>query len=315
MAWLTICYGIHIGIFLYGTSKLQFIYPQFTSWFYYEIAFLFGPLLFVHLQSVLRQKTKLHWRDAFHMIPILLLWLGYGDVLLLPGDERRAYIDTHFLDRTMVWNYLLAFQMLAYAIALSWLLVKSWFNSILKFKRYALFLVISYVLATLVIGYLTQFASGWRDFTWYYLVNTFLVFGVGYVLYKDPIFLKQLRKKYFSSSLELSQMMRIKKKIETSFRVDRSYLQNDLSITSFAQQLHEKPHHISQTFSEKIHENFNDYVNKHRIEAAKKMLKNSKFDHFKIEGVAVECGFNNKVTFYKAFTKFAGMTPSKFRKS
>ena len=39
------------------------------------------------------------------------------------------------------------------------------------------------------------------------------------------------------------------------------------------------------------------------------------YTQYKIEAIALESGFNNKVTFYKAFTKFTNTTPSAFRKA
>ncbi len=38
------------------------------------------------------------------------------------------------------------------------------------------------------------------------------------------------------------------------------------------------------------------------------------YSNYKIEAIALESGFNNKVTFYKAFSKFTNQTPSAFRK-
>ncbi len=44
------------------------------------------------------------------------------------------------------------------------------------------------------------------------------------------------------------------------------------------------------------------------------LTKSSSKNCLKILAVAYECGFNNSVTFNKAFVKFVGITPGKFRK-
>ncbi|AVI51752.1 AraC family transcriptional regulator [Pukyongia salina] len=307
-------FGVHMLIFVYGSSELTNLYPVFKSWFYYEIGFLFGPVLFIHLQAFLSGKDKLKWHDLLHLLPIVAYWLFYGDVLFIPSEERVAYVQANFLTRTMTWNYTLAIQMCVYGLANLVLVVKSR-HSIEKRKFiYAAVLVIFYLIATTVITWLTWFADGWRDFAIYYLLISLLMFAVGYIIYFDPQFYKAFRKKYFSSSLDESKMNTISEKIEKAFNQDRIFLKNNLSIRMLGRELDEKPYHVSQTFSEKIQINFNDYVNRHRVIYAKALLKDPNYHQFKIEAIAQESGFNNKVTFYKAFTKFIKVTPSKYRK-
>jgi len=306
--------GFHILLFLFGSGELVNLHPEFKSWFYYEVAFLFGPLVFIHLQCLISDKKKLQWLDLLHLLPIVVFWMGYGDVLLMEGTVRGEYINEHFITRTMFWNYLLAFQMMVYAIGCALFL---YFNRlVLSAKRfqYALFLVIAYVCSAILISYLTHFANGWRDFAAYYLMLTLLIFGVGYFLFENPDFLLQIKKKYFGSNLNKKDMLRIQSKIKKAFKKDQVFLDGGFNISALSNLLNEKQHHVSQTFSELISENFNDYVNKHRIEIAKQYLHDSKYNNYKIEAIALESGFNNKVTFYKAFTKFTDQTPSAFRK-
>lgn len=284
------------------------------DWFYFEVAFLFGPLVYIHLQCLILDKKKLKQIDLIHLLPIIVFWIGYGDVLLMEGNVRAQYVYENFNSRTMTWNYLLAFQMLVYALGCSiYLYLK---KSVLSPKRlqYAVFLVLAYVLSSILISYLTLYANSWRDFAWYYVILTFLIFGVGYFLVKNPDFLLQIKKKYFGSNLSKKDMLRIQAKIENAFKKDNVFLDRGINISGLSDLLNEKQHHVSQTFSELISENFNDYVNKHRIEIAKQYLHDSKYKNYKIEAIALESGFNNKVTFYKAFTKFTDKTPSAFRK-
>ena len=306
--------GFHILLFLFGSGKLINLYPQFMDWFYFEVAFLFGPLVYIHLQCLILDKKKLKQIDLIHLLPIIVFWIGYGDVLLMEGNVRAQYVYENFNSRTMTWNYLLAFQMLVYALGCSiYLYLK---KSVLSPKRlqYAVFLVLAYVLSSILISYLTLYANSWRDFAWYYVILTFLIFGVGYFLVKNPDFLLQIKKKYFGSNLSKKDMLRIQAKIENAFKKDNVFLDRGINISGLSDLLNEKQHHVSQTFSELISENFNDYVNKHRIEIAKQYLHDSKYKNYKIEAIALESGFNNKVTFYKAFTKFTDKTPSAFRK-
>ncbi|WP_146221532.1 helix-turn-helix domain-containing protein [Winogradskyella epiphytica] len=249
-----------------------------------------------------------------HLAPIVIFWIGYGDVLMMEGRIRSQYVIEHFYDRTMTWNYFLAVVMMVYSLSSLVLLYVKGKDLTAKRLQYAVFIVLAYVCSSVLILYLTRYAEGWRDFASYYLVLTLLIFGVGYFLIKNPDFLKQIKKKYFTSNLRKNDMKRIQSKIENAFINDKVFLDGKINISKLSKLLNEKQHHVSQTFSEVLFENFNDYVNRHRVEVAKKYLRDASYNNFKIEAIAKECGFNNKVTFYKAFTKFANETPSAFRK-
>lgn len=315
LSLLVAMFGFHIFVFIYGTSDLLFLYPEFSGWFYFEISFLFGPLLIIYLRAVSTLKTKLNWWDGLHLLPVILYWIFYNDVLFMEPIARMQYIDANFDRRVMPWNYLLAAQMLIYGLwAIAMLIRKR--NRFKGFDFiYCSVLVGIYFAATLVISYLTQYASSWRDFAYYYLINNCLILMIGVILYRDPQFLKQIRRKYMQSSLDQLQMEQIQAKLEKLLVSKHIYKSKALTLDSLAEQLGVPGHHLSQTFSEHICENFNDYINRRRVLMAQDLLCAPAYKHYKIEAIAMEAGFNNKVTFYKAFAKFSGQTPAAFRKS
>ncbi len=60
--------------------------------------------------------------------------------------------------------------------------------------------------------------------------------------------------------------------------------------------------------------NFFQFVNRYRIEEAKRRLVDPKSSHMNVLGIATECGFSSKSAFNDAFRDTVGMTPSEFRK-
>ena len=56
-----------------------------------------------------------------------------------------------------------------------------------------------------------------------------------------------------------------------------------------------------------------DFINKYRVEEAKKKLSSRTYKQFTILAIAYEVGFNSKSAFYNAFKKFTDTTPTKFR--
>ncbi|MAT90352.1 MAG: hypothetical protein CMC35_06625 [Flavobacteriaceae bacterium] len=314
VSMLMLLFGCHILIYIAGATGFTTLFPSFYLWFYFEVALLLGPMLFLHLQTMLYGKEKLMWYDAFHLVPVVVYWIGFGDVLVLPGAERVTYNELHFLDRTMLWNYLLAAQMTIYLFGHIVLIFRSKNRLQMKPLSYAIAIVSIYAVATILIAYFTQFANDWGDFKSYYLVNNMLIFLLAYVLYYHPELLAQWKKKYFSSTLEASQKKMIAQNIEKYVVTQQYYLQNDFTIKTLSELIDVPSHHVSQTFSEVLEENFNEYVNRHRALHATHLLTNKEFDHYKIDVIAKEAGFNNKVTFYKAFSKVMGVTPAAYRK-
>lgn len=75
----------------------------------------------------------------------------------------------------------------------------------------------------------------------------------------------------------------------------------------------------SQYISIIIHEfekvNFNDFVNKYRVEYCVSILRNNEHKSQTLEAVARKSGFNNRNTFTLAFKKIIGQTPSEYIKS
>ncbi len=55
-----------------------------------------------------------------------------------------------------------------------------------------------------------------------------------------------------------------------------------------------------------------DFINGYRIKHAITLIASGKVSHLGVDGLADECGFNNRVTFNKVFKKHTGVSPSVF---
>jgi AraC-like DNA-binding protein len=64
-----------------------------------------------------------------------------------------------------------------------------------------------------------------------------------------------------------------------------------------------------------VDSNFNQYINKFRIEAFKEKIKEGQNKTYTLTSIAYECGFNSKSTFNRVFKSTCGVTPSEFVKS
>ena len=119
------------------------------------------------------------------------------------------------------------------------------------------------------------------------------------------------QRKYRRSALDAQQSSSIATKIEKAMYEDELYLDASLSLQKLAKHIFTSSNYISQTLNETLGMNFFDYVNQHRIGAAKRMLKSS--DDAVLD-IAMNVGFNAKSSFYTAFKKETGQTPNQYRK-
>ena len=93
---------------------------------------------------------------------------------------------------------------------------------------------------------------------------------------------------------------------------EKPYLDADLSLTDLARRLHTTPVLLSQVINAGAAKNFNDFVNEYRVDEFKRQVRVPANAHLSFLGLALDCGFNSKATFNRAFRKFTGLSPKGF---
>jgi AraC-like DNA-binding protein len=93
----------------------------------------------------------------------------------------------------------------------------------------------------------------------------------------------------------------------------RPYMNPTLTLKDLAAQLSISQRYLSQVINESAHQNFYDFVNRYRIEEAKKLLSDESVKKNIMETL-FEVGFNSKSSFNTAFKKVTGVTPTHFKK-
>lgn len=119
-------------------------------------------------------------------------------------------------------------------------------------------------------------------------------------------------KKYQRSALNQQQAERIANKLESAMKIDQLYLQANLSLPMLSKHIQVPVNYVSQTLNEYQHESFFDFINRWRIEHAKALIIEQKLS---VLDIAMNSGFNAKSSFYKAFKKITGKTPTQIAKA
>ncbi len=121
-------------------------------------------------------------------------------------------------------------------------------------------------------------------------------------------------KKYERSALNANLSEALLQELSVHMQTEQPYLDSDLTLPQLAAQLNITPNYLSQVINEQTGSNFFDYVNRHRVEATKKLLADPAQASTSILSIALESGFNSKSAFYAAFKKHTGVTAGQFRK-
>lgn len=99
-----------------------------------------------------------------------------------------------------------------------------------------------------------------------------------------------------------------------AIRIAKTYIaknyQNDISLNIVAEAVNLSPVYFSILFKREVGQNYIDYLNQYRINVARDLLKDIKYN---VNEVASSVGFNDTRYFSKTFKKIVGITPSQYK--
>ena len=129
----------------------------------------------------------------------------------------------------------------------------------------------------------------------------------------SPTAAKDENIKYINSALPETATNEIAKQVEEVLTSRQLYLDPNLTLTELARLLNHKSHTISQVISVGLNSNFYQLINSYRVQYAVELLEDDTLN-WPIERIALESGFNNRVTFNKAFKQAMDSTASEYKK-
>jgi len=144
---------------------------------------------------------------------------------------------------------------------------------------------------------------------------------LAYFLFLYALSELQLFKRYFLpknasfSSRVLQNQNKIDVLIHHYFDNGRLYKDPLLTLESCAKTFNITKKELMDYFKLTNKGSFKDFVNSFRIEEIKQLIDNEEFGHYNIVGLAKECGFKSKSTFFRVFKDIEGITPNEFKKS
>ncbi|SED06744.1 AraC-type DNA-binding protein [Tenacibaculum sp. MAR_2009_124] len=274
--------------------------------------FLQMPLFYLYVKKTCYKDLKISFKELLHGIPFLI-FLGLFLTVGLSGHTDLIYEAS---TQTQYYSYIIA---------------------------------ILYTLKQYRNTYLENYTSGNETYKW--LKTTTLLFLIGNslvllraVLDKEKLLilntiifsfaltiicwfvLKTMRTPHLFTGIHKDiKPLPQKETIEESEKYDddiailkrfmkenKPYLDDSLTLQKLAKQINIPEKHLSFVINKVVGKHFYDYINFHRIEEAKILLKNKDLN---IQEIMYDIGFNSKSSFNAAFKKNTATTPSTYRKT
>ncbi|WP_303318561.1 helix-turn-helix domain-containing protein [Flavivirga abyssicola] len=329
--------GVHsmfILEFVLYISNIQYKAPH-TYLMTSSVALLYGPLLYFYFKSV-TYNFKFRKIDLLHFVPTLALIVFLFPMYSLSGNEKIELM-LELNDSYDIYNrYVIFFSKVAslviYAVLIGRLQYgrgKKEINSedkkqpINKWKktiyRIHIIYLVSYIIYGLPVSGLLLSFPYFINYIQVSIMSTMVIY-LAYMAYVQPEIFKydyalkdvMCLEKYQKSGLTNALSQELKENLIKLFVEEKIYKENNINLEVLSQRLNTTRHNTSQIINEHFNINFFELINKFRIKEAISIFKEDVHGSLNIIDIAYEVGYNNKVTFNKAFKKETSQTPSEF---
>jgi len=299
--------------------------------FFKSLVLVWGPSFYLYIKNKNNQveSSKSHQilqhYFIFSITLILLIILKIRTLFSMEGDIWWAQMTTTIINS--IW--IKAFYFGVYFV----LIIRTYFGlrnkiSILE-KNWIKTLIVFYSLIFLITCFRAEFAQVHSyDYLSKYIA-AFLFSGfiliIGLLLFLIPILIKEpfwnlnfkkaTNSKYKNSGLTKNMLLLLRIQLVNAMENKKLYLDHTLTLQSLADSLNTDRYSLSQVINQEFKKNFYEFINDYRITESIRILKKNPERMALVSDLVYESGFNNKVSFYKAFKKRKKMTPARYMKA
>ncbi|HSF14269.1 MAG TPA: helix-turn-helix domain-containing protein [Vicinamibacteria bacterium] len=327
LAALVGLYSLHLlHIVLYWTRALAEV-PHVWGfvWFF---PYLYGPLLYLYVRALTEASFRLRRGFAVHFLPFVVCLLVFTRFYLLPAEVKRRLLESTYdsvsgsANPVVLTFWALQFvHFVCYLVASLRRLGESagseqqtlWLRRL--FAAFALSFS-CWFLYGIALTFGVSYSRGID--TAATMAMTVSIYGVGYTALRVPeLFVGELlrlrRGRYEGSTLTEAAISEYRERLVAVMESNRPHVDANLRLLDLASLLEVPPYQLSQVINQGFGLRFNDFVNRYRVEEAKRLLSDPARRDESLLSLAFEAGFNNKTSFNQAFKKYTRMTPSRYR--
>lgn len=286
---------------------------------------LYGPVFYFYVRRTVTKKPITLLQSA-HLLPFFTLLIARSPFYMLPEHsklnvilEKRLAEHIYFFPQE---NVILSIGLILYTAVAYFRYVRNYQSDVeLKIWLRAIcgaFFIFALSCSVFFVSISLAVSSQAQE---YYLIALMAIFiaMVSYFVFAQPdIFngrpVSQVIPfvKYEKTGLTEDFSLELKQKLQYIMETEKPYLDPDVRLDTIADLLDVSRHHASQVINEHFSTNFFDFMNQYRIREAERLLSIEKPQQT-IKNIAYSSGFNNRISFYKAFKKMVGTTPTAYR--
>ncbi|GAB2640394.1 hypothetical protein GCM10027035_37780 [Emticicia sediminis] len=320
------------------------IYRNILFYTPFQQLFLLAPVLYFYFKTLLDKSFSFSARDYIHFLPATL-YLIYSIIVFFTDKvilkEYYFYADGKDKDFS-TWYQITGLFSLTYYLIQSLKTYNEYktitynvvsFADSVMFRWAKRFLIAFLMLIAIRIVFFIANPE-WDEFGkkfWYYVCFSVLFYYVSISGYTNSVlsttsFRDSARNFENDSKLnvediiidkntfkaEIADLDIWKEKIESLMLVDKMYENPELVISDLSNRLGTHSKKISQIINEGFEMNFNDFVNHYRTKALIAKIEEGEHNIQTLLGLALDCGFNSKSTFNRAFKRATNLSPKEY---
>jgi AraC-like DNA-binding protein len=332
-------FSIFLILFAYNVFFNMLYWSHFNEYLFATLSYtyfiplsLYGPVFYFFIRNLIT-KEEIGIKDILHFIPFIVVMVKYGDYYFAATELKLELYQSKTIYKLIYGgffgeiDYYLTLVLIFYSLFV-YSKFKSYYKSDINLKAWLKVVSLFYFLFVLgIVSYymLTYFKIFKVEYDYYNTISMVLfICTVSYLSVVHPEIINgksiteamvlPITNKYCKTGLSKAFSAELKEKLEQIMQEEKPYLNHELRLEHLAEMLDISRHHASQVINEHFSSNFFDFINKYRIKSAVKMMHSNK-RNLGIADIAYECGFNNRVSFYNAFRKEIGTSPTIYRKS
>ncbi len=286
-----------------------------------------GPVLYFYLRSLSQEIKLLRWRNLIHLLPavvaaVLLVVFGIDSLEWQPtteltGAENAVVSFLWALVKLSPLGYIIACVIAEYKLRenlrelysdISMSELKLADAVLAGFCIHWLWSLLAYLLEGLVSASVSDSLGIIDNYLTVILVNGLFVFGL--------INTRQLLNVQAIPAAKPVQPSKMDHKvtvIEKAIHENKLYLESNINLERFSEQIGLKPRDVSAILKMHYQSNFFEFINRYRVEEAKRLLLAPEFKDETILEIIYKSGFNSPSAFHRFFKRMVGITPTEFR--
>ncbi|GMQ29473.1 helix-turn-helix domain-containing protein [Algoriphagus confluentis] len=306
-------------------------------------ALLFMPLFYLYIYKE-SKREGFKKRDLIHFLPMAIYILDFFPVLFTASVEEKTQLIKSEIDNPSVFVYFNQSRFFPpnfYTVGRTLLIMIYWIGSLnllskeqakiredksLVSKEWILWArtyVYGASLLFLPFFALFYFADSQLSYDLVHFTGAIFILGNALIILFFPKILygisspppsEKLKETPSSFPLGEEKSREIQEKLDGLMGISKRYLEPGYTINSMAKDMDVPAYLLTQYINRNLGLSFSDLINQHRIEECCRKIEVGEHKLMTLEGLAHECGFNNRNSFITSFKKFKNKTPSEYLK-